>query len=157
MHGACVRAFCVLTSATQVICLDISFIKAAVFYTLTGFVNVQVNFDIPNITWFKLFHYSFAQSLLPYFNYRAGSDAHECIHFTLHYPNVRFTFLKDNTITKILILDGGVNYIPGVLYVHDVGGNGSGMIANFSVHPTTGSVERLYILDSPVVQTWHLI
>ncbi len=48
---------------------------------------------------------------------------------------------QENTISKILILANGANYVPGDVRVFDLGGNGSGLLANFSVD-AIGTIER---------------
>ena len=48
---------------------------------------------------------------------------------------------QDNTVSKILVNATGTNYIPGDVRVFDLGGNGSGLLANFSVD-AIGAIER---------------
>ena len=41
--------------------------------------------------------------------------------------------MQDNTISEIVVLFSGANYVAGDVRVKDLAGNGSGFVANFSV------------------------
>ncbi len=48
---------------------------------------------------------------------------------------------QENTVSKIWVLANGTDYVPGDIRVFDLGGNGSGLLANFSVD-VFGAIER---------------
>jgi hypothetical protein len=59
-----------------------------------------------------------------------------CLH------RLTFSAVQEDTISSVIIVSSGYNYVAGDLVVSDVSGSGSGCLAQFNVN-VSGSIERL--------------